>query len=110
MGAVVRYAPDPELTNSVCIAVLLVKVGVPGRVLSRRLSDWQRVLRFDPQADIPLLAGIVEEVEASCMRDPEFLEKAKDWANAVQIWPILHLSTTTPEEALEKLFCQYCEA
>ncbi len=107
--ALVRYVPDIAAMNSVCVAVLLVGTVSGGGVLTRRLSNWEHVLLLDPEADVPLLIDIVEELKAACARDPQFLERTRDWVNAVQVSLILHLSTASPEQELDGLFHLYCE-
>lgn len=104
----VSYAPHLLKDECVNIAVLMVGEGFADARFAR---DWQRVMAFDPEADIELLTALTGEIRDK-LRDigelEEMLQRMQDsWANAVQLSIAKGCLTGDTATEIETLASQY---
>jgi hypothetical protein len=103
----VTYRPDITKQETVLLAVFLVEEPLGQAVQSKRLENWESVLAADPNAEIDLIAGILDEIESELRQDRSFLERAAEWSTSIEVCRSQVSSAKTPAELIEALFRSY---
>ena len=116
-----RYAPSALRDTSVAIGLFLLDAS-GNRVRSRMTRNWRAVRCLDPQADLGLLASLVEQFERLAV-DPSavagteqdmplfqrLLRMQEEYAGAVRVSLPQGVLAADPVAEFERLFAQYVE-
>jgi hypothetical protein len=104
-----RYTPNIVTGEFINIAVVLYDPS-GGFCGIRFVSDWQRVRRFDADADIKMLEALSVDIEGQFRRGKgeEILKTMEDsFSNAVQLSPRTFHLVSDPAQEIEKLAFRY---
>jgi hypothetical protein len=100
--------PHPLRDEFVNIAIVMV---ADDFIDVRVLSDWQRVLNLDPDADVLLLKGLVRDFRDKLRQEehPEMMLSAMEqsFSNAIQLSPWKGCLMEDPAVEIETLAAQY---
>lgn len=105
-----RYVPNLEAKEFTTIAVLATEQG--GRFAEARfVTDWRKVMRADPYADLSLLDALKRDIQKQ-WRDPDeraqLLNMMNDgWCNSLQISSIESCETEQPTKQVDILASRY---
>jgi Protein of unknown function (DUF3037) len=102
---VVHYVPFVMQATRINLGVALLGSSYVGL---RFLRSWSGVQKFDPEADLELLAGLEGEMRNLLSQPQEqALMELSEFSNLIQISPAQDIVTTDPDGMLERLASQY---
>lgn len=97
----VQYVPFVTEQTRINIGVGLLG---PGYVGVRFRPTWTKVLNFDPEADIEVLAAMEQELRSLLSESPETtVETLQTLSNGLHISPLVTVLSSDPETTLADL-------
>ena len=104
---VLRYVPSVLQDRYLNIGVLMKDSEAAGFADARFLRDWEKVLSFDPDADVEMLDSLICEIEGEWKNraeQPVLLRRmAMSFSNAIQLSLMESAGIDDPAQELERL-------
>jgi hypothetical protein len=110
-----RYVPDAVKDEFVNIGLVVIEAGAKngGFAEVRFTSDWGRVWRLDPDADVEMLAAMERDIrgQLGTVHDREVLLRTinDSFSNAIQISPAKRCLAEDPAREIEVMASMYLE-
>jgi hypothetical protein len=68
-------------------AVVAVSASRPSKIALKRMPSWAPLLELDSEADVNLLNAFLNDLSASIRLDSQYMDRAAEWGNCVQVLP-----------------------